>query len=61
MPAPLQALHEEIRAAADSLREGTYGGAEIGLERPPRDELGDYSTNAAMLLAPGRGEKPRAS
>ncbi len=60
MADPLKELHDEIRAAADSLREGTYGGAEIGLERPPRPELGDYSTNAAMLLAPGRGENPRA-
>lgn len=59
MADPLKMLHDEIRAAADSLREGTYSGAEIGLERPPRPELGDYSTNAAMLLAPGRGENPR--
>ena len=56
---PLERLHDEIYAAADSLREGTFGGAVIGLERPPRPELGDYSTNAAMLLAPGRDERPR--
>jgi arginyl-tRNA synthetase len=31
----------------------------FGLERPPNPELGDYSTNAAMLLAPLRGEPPR--
>jgi arginyl-tRNA synthetase len=59
MADPLERLHDEIYAAADSLREGTFGGAVIGLERPPRPELGDYSTNAAMLLAPGRGERPR--
>jgi len=59
MADPLARLHREITAAADTLREGTYGGAEIGLERPPRDDLGDYSTNAAMLLAPGRDEPPR--
>ena len=29
------------------------------LERPPKPELGDYSTNAAMLLAPGSGQAPR--
>ena len=29
------------------------------LERPPKAEMGDYSTNAAMLLAPVLGEKPR--
>ncbi len=32
---------------------------EIALERPPRAELGDYSTNAALLLAPGLGQPPR--
>src|SRR5829696_72386 len=30
------------------------------LERPPRPDFGDYSTNAAMLLAPTLGEQPRA-
>ena len=30
------------------------------LERPPRAELGDYSTNAAMLLAPVLKDAPRA-
>jgi arginyl-tRNA synthetase len=30
------------------------------LERPPRPDFGDYSTNAAMLLAPQLGEPPRA-
>jgi arginyl-tRNA synthetase len=30
------------------------------LERPPRPDFGDYSTNAAMLLAPALGESPRA-
>ena len=30
------------------------------LERPPQAEFGDYSTNAAMLLAPSLGEPPRA-
>jgi arginyl-tRNA synthetase len=29
------------------------------LDRPPRPDLGDYSTNAAMLLAPTLGEPPR--
>ena len=28
------------------------------LERPPKAELGDYSTNAAMLLAPGLRARP---
>jgi arginyl-tRNA synthetase len=30
------------------------------LERPPKPDFGDYSTNAAMLLAPELGEPPRA-
>jgi arginyl-tRNA synthetase len=29
------------------------------LDRPPRADFGDYSTNAAMLLAPTLGEPPR--
>ncbi len=31
----------------------------ITLERPPRADFGDYSTNAALLLAPGSGAQPR--
>ena len=34
-------------------------GAKLTLERPPKPELGDYSTNAAMLLAPTAGAPPR--
>src|SRR3954453_16243343 len=30
------------------------------LERPPKVDFGDYSTNAALLLAPELGEAPRA-
>ncbi|MGH2838127.1 MAG: arginine--tRNA ligase, partial [Thermoleophilaceae bacterium] len=29
------------------------------LERPPKPEFGDYSTNAAMLRAPAEGKPPR--
>jgi arginyl-tRNA synthetase len=32
----------------------------LKLDRPPRADFGDYSTNAAMLLAPSLGEPPRA-
>src|SRR5271154_5770917 len=35
------------------------GRGAITLERPPRAEFGDYSTNAALLLAPGLGPPPR--
>ena len=33
--------------------------AGLKLDRPPRADFGDYSTNAAMLLAPSLGEPPR--
>lgn len=35
------------------------GRAAITLERPRRAEFGDYSTNAALLMAPGVGVPPR--
>jgi arginyl-tRNA synthetase len=59
MPDPLEQLRVTIRSAADSLRDGATGPIAPTLERPRDPELGDYSTNAAMLLAPGRGAKPR--
>jgi arginyl-tRNA synthetase len=59
MPDPLEELRVAIRAAADSLRDGAAGSIAPTLERPPNPELGDYSTNAAMLLAPARGQPPR--
>jgi arginyl-tRNA synthetase len=59
MPDPLEQLRVTIRSAADSLRDGAPGSVAPTLERPPDPELGDYSTNAAMLLAPARGAKPR--
>jgi len=38
----------------------TLGGADaITLERPPRADFGDYSTNAALVLAPALGASPR--
>jgi arginyl-tRNA synthetase len=59
MADPLQELRTAIRSAADALRDGSTGSAPPTLERPPKPELGDYSTNAAMLLAPSRDEAPR--
>jgi arginyl-tRNA synthetase len=56
---PLLELRNEVDAAAASLRDGEGGDTVPSLERPPKAELGDYSTNAAMLLAPLRGEPPR--
>lgn len=46
------ALAGEQAGSADSHRA-------ITLERPPRPDFGDYSTNAALLLAPAAGVQPR--
>jgi arginyl-tRNA synthetase len=48
-----------LGAAAVLAGEEVARRGEIALERPPRAELGDYSTNAALLLAPGLGQPPR--
>ncbi|HYX77891.1 MAG TPA: arginine--tRNA ligase [Solirubrobacterales bacterium] len=56
---PLEELRLAVRAAADSVRDAAPGSVAPALERPPSPELGDYSTNAAMLLAPVRAEAPR--
>ena len=55
---PVARLRDIVREVAAEL--GSDGaGAAPTLERPPRAELGDYSTNAAMLLAPVLGAPPR--
>jgi len=56
---PIAALRSAVDQAARSLREGESSGPEPSLERPPKPELGDYSSNAAMLLAAPLGENPR--
>ena len=56
---PIAQLRAAIEAAAAELSDGSAESATPGLERPPKAELGDYSTNAAMLLAPELGEQPR--
>ena len=53
---PVAALHASIAAAGAALHPGI---SEASLERPPRPELGDYSTNLAMLTAPLLGTPPR--
>ncbi|HET6830135.1 MAG TPA: arginine--tRNA ligase [Solirubrobacterales bacterium] len=53
---PTGDLGEAIAAATAELHPGVPAAA---LERPPRPEFGDYSTNAAMLAAPLIGEPPR--
>jgi arginyl-tRNA synthetase len=54
------ALRGAVEAAARSLRDGRPAGQAPTLERPPKPELGDYSSNAAMLLAGSLGDNPRA-
>ena len=54
---PLAGLRDAIDAAAAELAPGN--GNPPALERPPRADLGDYSTNAAMLLAPALKRPPR--
>ena len=56
---PLDDLRAAVQAAAGELR--ANGAADrLSLERPKQAGFGDYSTNAAMLLAPLLGEPPRA-
>jgi len=59
-PTPLDSLRSAVLEAATELAGGTGGRGTISLERPPRAQFGDYSTNAALLLAPRLGEPPRA-
>jgi len=62
MADPVAELRSAVEAAAASLRDGAEAGrAAPVLERPPKPEFGDYSTNAAMLLAPALGEPPRGT
>jgi arginyl-tRNA synthetase len=62
---PLAALRAAVVAAATSLLESTDGEAAravpagLKVERPKRSGQGDYSTNAAMLLAPILRSAPR--
>ena len=54
-------LRAAVEAASAALRPdgAAAAGTAPTLERPKRDGFGDYSTNAAMLLAPGVGAPPR--
>src|SRR5215210_6136828 len=62
MADPVAELRSAVQAAANSLRDGAAAGdSRPTLERPPKPEFGDYSTNAAMLLAPALGEQPRGT
>jgi arginyl-tRNA synthetase len=52
-------LRETVLALAGELSAGGGTHQAITLERPPRADFGDYSTNAALLLAPAAGAPPR--
>ncbi len=54
---PIGALRDEVAAAATALSAG--GSQAPSVERPPKPEFGDFSTNAALLLAPLLDSKPR--
>jgi arginyl-tRNA synthetase len=54
------ALRGAVEGAARALRDGEPIEPSPTLERPPKPELGDYSSNAAMLLAGPMGDSPRA-
>jgi arginyl-tRNA synthetase len=56
---PIAELRSAVDRAGRALREDEASGPEPTLERPPKPELGDYSSNAAMLLAAPLGENPR--
>jgi arginyl-tRNA synthetase len=59
MQNPFDDLKTAVRDAAAELRNGGAAGDRLSLERPKKAGFGDYSTNAAMLLAPALGEAPR--
>jgi arginyl-tRNA synthetase len=53
-------LRGAVDLAARALRDGERTEPAPSLDRPPKPELGDYSSNAAMLLAAPLGDNPRA-
>jgi arginyl-tRNA synthetase len=53
-------LRGAVDRAARALRDGERTEPPPSLDRPPKPELGDYSSNAAMLLAAPLGDSPRA-
>jgi arginyl-tRNA synthetase len=58
--APLAGLATAVRSAARAVRGGAgEPSSQVRLERSKREDQGDYSTNAAMLLAPVLSAPPR--
>jgi arginyl-tRNA synthetase len=58
-PGPVERLRANVAEVAAGLRGGAGEGLDPTLERPPRAEFGDFSTNVAMLLAPTLKAAPR--
>ncbi|MFM8526515.1 MAG: arginine--tRNA ligase [bacterium] len=57
---PVTELRAAVNSCVEDLRGGSLeGGGVPTLERPPKVEFGDYSANAAMLLAPVLERSPR--
>jgi len=56
---PIAELRLAVNRAARTLHGAGTSGPEPSLDRPPKPELGDYSSNAAMLLAAHLAEGPR--
>lgn len=60
MPGALESLRAAVEAASGSVLDGRGAPPSApSLERPKQASFGDYSTNAAMLLAPSLGAPPR--
>ncbi|MGN6257459.1 MAG: arginine--tRNA ligase [Solirubrobacterales bacterium] len=55
----IAALRGAVEGAARALRGGEEAEPRPTLERPPKPDLGDYSSNAAMLLARHLSDNPR--
>lgn len=59
-PGPFDGLAATVRAAAAAIRgDAGESSAQLRVERSKREKQGDYSTNAAMLLAPVLSSPPR--
>jgi arginyl-tRNA synthetase len=58
-PSALERLRGAVVASAAELSADGAAHGQITLERPRRAQFGDYSTNAALLLAPAAGVPPR--
>ena len=56
---PIEDLRSAVEAAAAELRNGGPAPSRPTLERPKKAGFGDFSTNAAMLLAPSLKAPPR--